>query len=99
MSAAFTAILALIQQLLPVLGGSDATLIASIINVLEKWVPLIITGVEELYQPVKNIIAALSANPATTADQLVTLQSLDAQVDAAFESIAVQVDPDAVPAA
>ena len=99
MSAAFTAILALIQQLLPVLGGSDATLIASIINVLEKWVPLIITGVEELYQPVKNIIAALSANPAITADQLVTLQSLDAQVDAAFESIAVQVDPDAVPAA
>ena len=99
MSAAFTAILALIQQLLPVLSGSDATLIASIINVLEKWVPLIITGVEELYQPVKNIIAALSANPATTADQLVTLQSLDAQVDAAFESIAVQVDPDAVPAA
>ena len=99
MSAAFTAILALIQQLLPVLGGSDATLIASIINVLEKWVPLFITGVEELYQPVKNIIAALSANPATTADQLVTLQSLDAQVDAAFESIAVQVDPDAVPAA
>ena len=99
MSAAFTAILALIQQLLPVLSGSDATLIASIINVLEKWVPLIITGVEELYQPVKNIIAALSANPATTADQLVTLQSLDAQVEAAFESIAVQVDPDAVPAA
>ena len=99
MSAAFTASLALIQQLLPVLGGSDATLIASIINVLEKWVPLIITGVEELYQPVKNIIAALSANPTTTADQLVTLQSLDAQVDAAFESIAVQVDPDAVPAA
>lgn len=98
MSAAFTAILALIQQLLPVLGGSDATLIASIIDVLEKWVPLIITGVEDLYQPVKNIIAALSANPAATADQLATLQKLDAQVDAAFESIATQVDPDAAPA-
>lgn len=95
MTAAITAVLALIEQILPLLGSSQATLIASIIDALTKWLPLIIQEVSALYTPVKNIIEALSANPATTADQLATLQQLDAQVDTAFEAIAAQVDPDA----
>jgi hypothetical protein len=95
MTAALTAVLALIEQILPLLGSSQANLIASIIDALVKWLPLIIQEVSALYQPVKNIIAALSANAATTADQLATLQQLDAQVDTAFEAIASQVDPDA----
>jgi hypothetical protein len=95
MTAALTAVLALIEQILPLLGSSQASLIASIIDALTKWLPLIIQEVAALYQPVKNIIAALSANAATTADQLATLQQLDAQVDTAFEAIASQVDPDA----
>lgn len=95
MTAALTAVLALIEQILPLLGSSQATLIASIIDALTKWLPLIIQEVSVLYTPVKNIIEALSANPATTADQLATLQQLDAQVDTAFEAIAAQVDPDA----
>jgi hypothetical protein len=95
MTAALTAVLALIEQILPLLGSSQATLIASIIDALTKWLPLIIQEVSALYTPVKNIIEALSANPATTADQLATLQQLDAQVDTAFEAIAAQVDPDA----
>jgi hypothetical protein len=95
MTAALTAVLALIEQILPLLGSSQANLIASIIDALVKWLPLIIQEVSALYTPVKNIIEALSANPATTADQLATLQQLDAQVDTAFEAIAAQVDPDA----
>jgi hypothetical protein len=95
MTAALTAVLALIEQILPLLGSSQATLIASIIDALVKWLPLIIQEVSALYQPVKNIIAALSANAGTTPDQLATLQQLDAQVDTAFEAIAAQVDPDA----
>jgi hypothetical protein len=95
MTAALTAVLALIEQILPLLGSSQTNLIASIIDALVKWLPLIIQEVSALYQPVKNIIAALSANSATTADQLATLQQLDAQVDTAFEAIATQVDPDA----
>jgi hypothetical protein len=86
----------MIEQLLPaVLSAAEASTITSIINALTQMLPFIIQEVEALYQPVKNIIAALSANPATTADQLATLQQLDAQVDTAFEAIATQVDPDA----
>lgn len=98
MTAAATALIALINQLLPILGTNQAMLIASIIDALEKWVPLIVTGMEELYQPVKNIIAALTNSDSTTPEQQAALQSLDAQVDAAFEAIAAQTDPDAVPA-
>jgi hypothetical protein len=96
MTAAITAVLAMIEQLLPlVLSSAESATIASIIDALTKMLPFIIQEVEALYQPVKNIIAALSANAATTADQLATLQQLDAQVDTAFEAIASQVDPDA----
>ena len=43
----------------------------------------------------KNIIAALSANPATLAEQQATLAAIDAQVDTAFEAAVKDVDPDA----
>lgn len=92
MSAFFTAIISLIEQLIPLLGTSNTNVIDSIINVMTQWLPLITQEVEALVQPIKNIIAALSANPATTAAQLTTLQALDAQVDAAFEA-AVAADP------
>jgi hypothetical protein len=74
-------------------------LVTNIIDVLSKMLPFILAEVEALYAPVKNIIAALSANPATTADQLAQLQALDAQVDAAFEAAAAeQTDVDGVAA-
>ena len=93
MTAAITAILALIEQLLPaILSASNASLITSIINALVGMLPFIIQEVEALAGPVKNIIAALSANPATTADQLTQLQALDVQVDAAFEAAAASTD-------
>jgi hypothetical protein len=41
---------------------------------------------------VKNIIAALQANPATTESQLAALQALDQQADAAFEAAAASTD-------
>lgn len=96
MSAVISAVLAMIEQLLPaVMSASESSVIASVINTLVQILPFIIQEVQALYQPVKNIIAALSANAATTADQLATLQQLDAQVDTAFEAIAAQADPDA----
>jgi peptidoglycan hydrolase CwlO-like protein len=50
---------------------------------------------------VKNIIAALQANPATTESQLASLQALDQQIDAAFEAAAASTDAEvaAAPAA
>ena len=100
MSAAITAILSLIEQLLPaILSSTEASTVSSVLTVLTNLLPYIVQEVEALYTPVKNIIAALSANPATTAEQLATLQTLDQQVDSAFEAIAAQTDTDAAAAA
>ena len=66
----------------------EASTITSIINALVGLIPTLVQEYEDLVPIVKNIIAALSANPATTADQLATLQQLDAKVDADFEAAA-----------
>lgn len=96
-SAAVLAVLTLIEQILPLLtgGSTTATLIINIINTLIKFMPLIKDEIGTVYQSVKNIIAALSANPAATADQIATLQTLDKQVDDAWDAIESQLDPDA----
>jgi len=96
MTAAVTAVLALIQQLLPlIVSGGNASIIASIIDVLTKWLPIIVVEVQTLYQPVKNIIAALQSASGVTADQVAALNALDAAADAAFEAATLGLDPDA----
>jgi hypothetical protein len=93
MTAVITAILSMIEQLLPAISSAGtASLITSIINALTGMLPYIIDEIEALVGPVKNIIAALSANPATTAAQAATLATLDAQVDAAFAAAAAPTD-------
>ncbi len=90
-------VVTLIEQILPLIGtdANSVSAIGNIVTQLEKWLPIIVQEVGVLYQPVKNIIAALSANPATLADQQATLAQIDAQVDTAFEAAAKDVDPDA----
>lgn len=101
MTLAITTLLSLIGNLVPLLTSSaNASLIASIIATLEQFLPFIVNEISSLYTPVKNIIAALSATPATDAAQLAQLQVLDQAVNAAFEAIAAQTDADgAAPAA
>ena len=95
MTLAITTLLSLIGNLVPLLTSSaNASLVASIIATLERFLPFIVDEIASLYQPVKNIIAALSATPATDAAQLAQLQALDQQVDAAFEAVAAQTDAD-----
>ena len=95
MTLAITTLLSLIGNLIPLLTSTaNANLIASIIATLEQFLPFIIGEISSLYTPVKNIIAALSATPATDAAQLAQLQVLDQQVDTAFEAIAAQTDAD-----
>ena len=96
MNTIVTAVISLLGQLIPLIGG-NSTLISTIINTLIAIIPEIVTEVETLIPPIKNIIAALSANPATTAEQMATLQDLDAKCDAAFEAAAVDPDADAAP--
>jgi hypothetical protein len=86
-----TSVVALLGQLVPLIGTNSA-LINSIIATLIALIPAITQEVAILTPMVKNIIAALQADPATTAAQLETLQTLDAQCDAAFEAAAVDVD-------
>lgn len=98
MLAVITTVLNLITvTLLPLLGTSAATsaMIGQIVTTIENLLPVIFQFVPQLYQSVKNIIQALTADPATTDAQLASLQSMDAQLDAAFEAAAKAVDPDA----
>jgi len=89
MSAAIQALLALIEALLPkLLSGADSALIQTILNALVQVVPVIIQEATDLIPYIKNIIASLSANSATTTEQLATLQALDKQADDAFEAAA-----------
>lgn len=93
MSALITAVISMLSQLLPLITSSaNAQIIDSILNALSGMMPFIVQEIEALIGPVKNIIQALSANPATTAEQLASLQQLDQQVDAAFEAAAVDTD-------
>jgi hypothetical protein len=93
MTAVISTILALIEQLLPAITSAGNTaLITGVINALTSMLPFIIDEISALITPVKNIIAALSANPATTATQLAALQALDAQVDVAFDAAAGPTD-------
>ena len=97
------AVLSGVSQILPLLLGTKnaytTNAINGVIGIIEKLMPLIVDEISAVYQSAKNIIAALSANPATTAEQAATLAQFDAQVDAAFEAAAADVDPDAPPAA
>jgi hypothetical protein len=93
MTLAIQALLGMITNIIPLLTSSaNATLVTSIISTLTQFVPFIIDEISSLYLPVKNIIAALSATPATNAAQLASLQALDAQMDAAFEAAAASTD-------
>lgn len=93
MTLALQALLGMIEELLPLLTSSaNAALVDSIISTLSGFLPFIIQEISALYAPVKNIIAALSATPATNAEQAATLATLDAQIDTAFNAAATDTD-------
>ena len=84
MTSIITLLLTLIGHLLPAVGVSTPA-IGSIVNALVAIVPALIQEATDMVPIVRNIIAALKNNPATTDAQLVVLSDLDAQCDAAFE--------------
>lgn len=97
--AAISTLMTVVETVLPTISGStSSTVIIAVVAALEKWIPIVMSlfpSATTMFQSIKNIISSLSANPATPAAQLATLQQLDAQVDTAFEAIAIQEDPDA----
>jgi hypothetical protein len=84
LTSIITLLLTLIGQLLPAIGAGS-TGITTIINALVAIVPALIQEAVDMVPIVQNIIAALKNDPATTSAQLVILNDLDAQCDAAFE--------------
>lgn len=98
-SVAISALLAVIENALPLLpssGSSAVSLIASIIKALETWVPIIVGEFKALVPIVKNIITVLKAKDAPITDeQWAILDALDAQCDADFEAAGKGIDPDA----
>ena len=96
-SSTILAVLAMIESILPMLGTASATVttVDAIINGLTSLMPYIINEVSTVYTAVKNIIAQLQNSGAPTAAQLAALQSLDAQVDAAWTTAQASIDPDA----
>lgn len=92
-----TAVIALIEQFLPMLGTSaaTATMIETIIAALEQIVPLVIEFVPVAVTSVQNIIALLKGDSTVTADQWARLDAIDAALDAANDQAIAAVDPDA----
>lgn len=96
MTSIIPAIIALLGQLIPVIGTASP-LVVQILNTLVAVVPVLVKEYIDLLPAVKNIIAALKADPATTAEQMAALEALDQQVDQAFEAAATaaQAEDDA----
>ncbi|MCW1991137.1 hypothetical protein ABIE85_001859 [Bradyrhizobium diazoefficiens] len=86
MTAMLTTILSLISALVP--AGTNAALIEKIVAALIQIVPVVVKEYQDLVPIVRNIIAALKADPSTTAAQLEQLQALEVQWDAEFEAAA-----------
>jgi len=102
MNAALTAFLALIQQLMPLLTGPQTAqvtaLISGVVTALIEFSPLIEKEISGAYVAVKGIITSLQG-VVSQPDQLAALQAFDAQIDAAWNAIETQLDPDATVAA
>jgi len=78
---------------------------SKVINQIVAWLiqiePTIVAFAKDVGPVISNIVAAFSANPATTAAQLAVLKQLDATVDKSFDdafSDYLANHPDAVPA-
>ena len=82
------AFLALLQTILPAITSSAS--VQAFINALIQIIPVLVKEAQDLVPMVKNIIAALGSNPASTADQLATLKALDQLTDSAFEAAAAK---------
>jgi hypothetical protein len=96
-----TTLIAIIEQFLPLLGTSSATvtMIDGIISGLTKLMPLITEFVPVVYSSIKNITIslrnAMQNDPAATKAQWDAIDAIDATLDAANDAAMAAVDPDA----
>jgi hypothetical protein len=95
---ALNAVLALIQQLLPLVAGNQsaqvASITASIIAALVEFEPLIANELSTVYGAVKGIITSVRG-VTSQPDQLATLDVFEAGIDAKWAAVEAKLDPDA----
>jgi len=81
-----TSILAIVSAIVP--GGTTAVLVEKIIAMLIQIIPVVVKEYSDLLPIIRNIIAALKADPATTSAQLDQLQKVEVEWDSEFEAAA-----------
>lgn len=79
-----------VATLLPLIPGGGA--IGPIVTIVGQVVPFAIQEAMDLTPIIKNIIAAVRADPTATADQLAALDEQEALLDAAFEAAAAKAE-------
>lgn len=102
MEIAVQVLLSLVAGLLPEFGVASTSVISKIMTALETLVPNLIQNAPHLLAPIQNIIAALQSQGNLTPDQVTSLDSMEADTDAAFEAAATAAgfpDPTATPPA
>jgi hypothetical protein len=97
MNALLTAIVSLLSGLLPEIGSATgaSSVVSGIISTLVNMIPLLSQWAQELIPEVQNIITVLKGSGSVTAEQMTTLATAEAQLDAAFEAAATAAgDPE-----
>lgn len=93
--SAALSVVGLITQILPLVGVKNTEAIGGIVKTLTDIAPLVTSQIGATYTGIKNIIDAIGSHPATTEEQLAALAAFSAQVDAAWDAVEKQLDPDA----
>ena len=87
-------VLNLITMVLPLVGVDNSAAISGIVKTVTDIAPLAISQIGATYTGFKNILAAIGDHPATTEEQLATLDAFDKQADDAWDAVESKLDPD-----
>jgi hypothetical protein len=87
-------VLNLITMVLPLVGVKNSAAIGGIVKTLTDIAPLVTNQIGVTYTGVKNIIASIGDHPATTEEQLASLDAFDKLVDDAWDKVESKLDPD-----
>ena len=94
--AAITALLQVVQTVvLPNLNSAGT--VAMVITAIEQLVPVILQGAQSVVPMVKNIIASLRSSGVVTTEDLDRLDTLEAQLDDAFDTAAGAAEAEDAP--
>lgn len=85
-SSVLSALLAVLQTIAPT--ATEAAIV-QIITALTNIIPFLVSEYQALKPIVLNIITALKGNDAITTDQVTQLQTMQVNIDAAFEAAAL----------